>query len=242
MRTFYTACPLCSSKSFHPHLTAAATKHPLYDERLPKELTWVECEDCLHVFTESYWDAEGCEIIFSKSHANQKFFAGYEQQRYVASDIIEWSEAQPPGAWLDIGVGNGALALTAKEFGFLVEGMETRPIVGPLYGVEMVSKIESVYEVISMMDVLEHVPFPKDLLHQARHHLTSTGILILSMPNSDSPLWKSLGDGNPYWWEIEHHHNFSRSRLYALLRAFNFTPIKYRVSKRYRACMEVIAR
>ena len=47
---------------------------------------------------------------------------------------------------------------------------------------------------------------------------------------------------NPYWAEIEHCHNFSRSRLYALLREMGFEPVRYGISERYRACMEVIAR
>jgi hypothetical protein len=41
---------------------------------------------------------------------------------------------------------------------------------------------------------------------------------------------------------IEHYHNFSRSRLYALLRETGFEPVRYGISERYRACMEVIAR
>jgi hypothetical protein len=31
---------------------------------------------------------------------------------------------------------------------------------------------------------------------------------------------------NPYWAEIEHCHNFSRSRLYALLREMGFEPVR----------------
>ena len=47
---------------------------------------------------------------------------------------------------------------------------------------------------------------------------------------------------NPYWGELEHYHNFSRARLYALLKECGFEPIHYTISERYRVCMEVIAR
>jgi hypothetical protein len=59
----------------------------------------------------------------------------------------------------------------------------------------------------------------------------------------ESMVWRAMdaSDANPYWGEIEHYHNFSRSRLYALLEEQGFTPLQYAVSERYRGCMEVIA-
>ena len=63
------------------------------------------------------------------------------------------------------------------------------------------------------------------------------------MPNSESILWEAMNkqNANPYWGEIEHYHNFSRSRLYALLKEYGFLPRRYGVSERYRVCMEVVA-
>ncbi|MGB8899283.1 MAG: hypothetical protein WCC90_08670 [Methylocella sp.] len=46
---------------------------------------------------------------------------------------------------------------------------------------------------------------------------------------------------NPYWGEIEHYHNFSRKRPYALLEEHGFRPVEYHVTERYRVCVEVIA-
>jgi hypothetical protein len=58
-----------------------------------------------------------------------------------------------------------------------------------------------------------------------------------------SIVWRimdSTGE-NTYWDEIEHYHNFTRERLYALLDATGFRPVFYNVNERYRACMDVIA-
>jgi predicted SAM-dependent methyltransferase len=77
-----------------------------------------------------------------------------------------------------------------------------------------------------------------------RHRLLKPGgVLLVSMPNSESAVWLALDQQNlnPYWAEIEHRHNFSRRRLYALLEEGGFAPRAYAVSDRYRACMEVIA-
>ena len=94
-----------------------------------------------------------------------------------------------------------------------------------------------------MADVLEHMPFPRAALTHIRKLLVPEGMLFLSMPNSESFVWQTLdrAGNNPYWGEIEHFHNFGRSRLYSLLNEFGFTPVRYGVSERYRACMEVIA-
>jgi protein O-GlcNAc transferase len=95
-----------------------------------------------------------------------------------------------------------------------------------------------------MADVLEHMPYPKDGLVAAYRLLADHGILFISMPNMESMVWRFLDDTkqNPYWGEIEHYHNFSRTRLYQLLRDNGFEPVKYGVSERYRACMEVLAK
>ena len=47
---------------------------------------------------------------------------------------------------------------------------------------------------------------------------------MVSMPNSDTVIWRALDwqDMNPYWFEIEHYHNFNRARLYDLLEEGGF--------------------
>jgi predicted SAM-dependent methyltransferase len=94
-----------------------------------------------------------------------------------------------------------------------------------------------------MADVLEHMPFPRPALAHAHEIMNDGGLLFVSMPNSDSFLWRSLdaAERNPYWAEIEHYHNFGRRRLYRLLEQHGFVPRRYGVSYRYVACMEVIA-
>lgn len=95
-----------------------------------------------------------------------------------------------------------------------------------------------------MADVLEHVPFPKDCLAAVHKLLNKDGITLISMPNSDSILWQAMNkmNANPYWAEIEHFHNFGKDRLYRLLKECGFEPLRYGISERYRACMEIVAR
>src|SRR5260370_30356631 len=91
------------------------------------------------------------------------------------------------------------------------------------------------FDVISLADVLEHMPFPKAALAHAHNLLADDGVVFLSMPNLDSFVWKTLDEQhrNPYWGELEHLHNFGRDRLYALLRECGFEPCHYGISERY---------
>ena len=95
---------------------------------------------------------------------------------------------------------------------------------------------------ISLADVLEHVPFPKDFLRHAHELLADDGVLFVSMPNADALVWKTLerAGTNPYFGELEHLHNFGRKRLTALLEECGFSVVSYGISERYLMCMELI--
>lgn len=45
------------------------------------------------------------------------------------------------------------------------------------------------FAVISMADVIEHVSYPTPFLEHTRKLLTRDGVLFVSMPNADAPLW-----------------------------------------------------
>jgi 2-polyprenyl-3-methyl-5-hydroxy-6-metoxy-1,4-benzoquinol methylase len=194
-------------------------------------------------------------VLFERSLEHQRVGYDFERQRMVAARMIARvsNYIRQSGAWLDVGFGNGSLLMTAQEFGFDPVGLDLRSNeVNTLkkLGIEAHCidladfKPARLFSVISMMDVLEHMPNPKRGLHQARRLLASDGILFLSMPSFKCPAWCILDaqEANPYWGELEHFHNFSRARLFALLREVGFAPVSYGVSERYRVCMEVIAR
>jgi 2-polyprenyl-3-methyl-5-hydroxy-6-metoxy-1,4-benzoquinol methylase len=156
------------------------------------------------------------------------------------------------GSWLDVGYGNGSLLFTAQEYGFKPIGIDLRiDSVNALKSIGIDSYCEDLsnlslpekLSVISMMDVLEHIPYPKKSLLAANNLLKENGVLLVSMPNTENLLWKLLNDQNqnPYWGEMEHFHNFSRTRLYALLNEHGFEPVRYGISERYRVCMEVVS-
>lgn len=255
-RVLYQGCPLCGDTQRTEIAVGDCSGHALYKPSLPRHQRWLRCGACAHEYVDGYFGPDALTVLFSDTHANQLPGHDIENARYTWARIVEYVSALRPalgGRWLDVGFGNGGLLTTAEEFGYEVVGLDLRRESVRLmqalgYAAHDVSledyRADRPFDVLSMADVLEHMPFPKRGLQRARELLSPEGLLLVSMPNSDSFLWKILSKNgvNPYWGEIEHYHNFGRARLYALLEEHGFTPIRYGVSLRYRACMEVVAR
>ncbi len=249
----YKVCPLCDSPKIAPYVTANCLGHHCYDTRLQATINWSKCADCAHVFTEGFYTEEACKIVFEKTAEVQQGGKQLEESRSIAAKMID--RVLPfvaEGLWLDVGFGNGSLLLTAKEYGFDPIGIDLRAEnVDELnkLGIEAHCKditklaLKRKCAVISMADVLEHMPYPRMALSAAHKLLKKGGVLFVTTQNSESPMWDILNaqHSNPYWGEMEHYHNFSRSRLYALLREFGFSPKSYSVSERYRIGMEITA-
>lgn len=253
-RVPYVSCPLCEARDISLLLSADCSRHPLYQPVLPPLMIWKKCAACAHVFTDGSFTKAAAEVVFSKVNEHQRVGHDLERQRYVSARMVE--KVLPfvaRGHWLDIGFGNASLLFTAEEYGFVPVGVDLRGSnVRALQELGIEAHCQDMntldhgerYGVISMADVLEHVAWPKQCLRSVHRLLAPGGCLFASMPNSESRVWRALDQSgtNPYWGELEHYHNFSRTRLYALLAECGFEPVRYGISERYRACMEVIAR
>jgi protein O-GlcNAc transferase len=261
LRVPFDACPLCGGEDAEEIGVASCATHPLYRPELPPTLRWIRCDGCGHVFVDGYFSEHALSLVFGNAHPSQLPGPDTLHGRAAAAKIVEdVSNARSGGGgagwggrWLEVGFGNGALLTTAAEFGYQVVGLDLRS--------ESVQRMRALgfdarradlmtcderagFDVISMADVLEHMPFPKVALTHARQLLRPGGALFVSMPNMDSFAWQELErqQRNPYWGELEHFHNFGRARLHALLRETGFEPCRYGISQRYIACMEIVAR
>jgi SAM-dependent methyltransferase len=252
----FDSCPLCDRDDATEVAIADCSRHPMYKPSLPATMRWLRCDACGHMFVDGYFDDAALGDLFSDAQPMQT--PGHEmgRARVVWAKVVEdvaRLRAGIDGRWLDVGFGSGALLTTAAEFGFEVTGLDLRArnvedMIRFGYQAHRTKledfRPEQPFDVVSMADVLEHMPFPRGALARAHEILSDDGLLFVSMPNVDSFIWKMLDRSgeNPYWGEIEHLHNFGRTRLYALLREHGFEPCRYGVSERYVACMEVVAR
>jgi SAM-dependent methyltransferase len=260
-RTPYSLCPICGTTEFRVAASGDCSRHPLWRAPLPKLLNWLQCKGCGHVFTNSFYTEAGLEILFRGANDSQLEGGNLDQQRATWAPVVEkvlgalsmrdeWIGGRL--SWLDIGCGNGGLVFTASEFGFEATGIDLREEavkrISALGYTAMRGTILNVttdkpLHVISMADVLEHMPYPVGALQTAHRLLADRGALFISCPNSECVSWRQMDAtfSNPYWAEIEHYHNFSRKLMTWLLLQCGFVPTGYSVSLRYKACMEIIA-
>jgi len=93
---------------------------------------------------------------------------------------------------LDIGCGYGLFLRDMKKFGFdNIQGVELDPKVAAkaksISGCDILTSIPNKrYHGISLIDVIEHVEDPVELLSVARDHQSTGDTLFLSTPNIDS--------------------------------------------------------
>ena len=252
-RILYEGCPLCESKNFIKSTVGDCSHHHLYHSNIPPKMQWMSCEDCKHEFIDGYLTDEAAELVFTKTPDYLKVGNEIEKNRYVASEIIEKVlPYKSKGVWLDVGFGNGSLLFTAHEYGFEPVAVDLRKenvSIMQQFGIQgycgLVQniKFEKPISVISMMDVVEHIPYPKEVLISMYSKMEKDGCLLISMPNAGSLFWEimTIKNVNPYFNSIEHCHNFTKTRLELLLNECGFSVKRYGISKRYRFCMEIVA-
>lgn len=262
LRRRFDACPLCDSRASETAGEHDCRRHALWHEPLPATLAWRRCLSCGHVYTDGYYTERGLREVFARAHDSQLAGGDFDTQRFVWSRVVEQVLKHLPAgerlfhggcSWLDVGCGAGGLVFTAAEYGFDAMGLDARQSAAERLsalgyraqrGDLMDAPLKRGWSVISMADVLEHMPDPRAALRRVRELLADDGALFLSCPNADCAAWRGMDASatNPYWQEIEHVHNFSRARLMSLLRECGFEPVAYGVSQRYKACMEIVAR
>ena len=258
----FESCPLCSSNGSFIG-AAECIHHQLWHEPLPRSLEWMKCNACEHIYTRYSWSKEGLSEVFKNAHQNQLAGGDPDTNRTIWAPVVERainvlggfkkiSSLKASPTWLDIGCGSGGLIMTAADFGFDSIGLDARPeainrILSLGFNARQVDFMDypddTSVDVISMMDVLEHIPHPTSAIEKARLIIRDRGLLIISLPDLTSSSWRIMDATrtNPYWMEIEHYHNFSRKRLTSLLEACGFSIAGLSVPYRYKAQMELYA-
>lgn len=252
-RINYEFCPLCYGENTTSLGASNIERHPLYKPQLPPTMPWCLCKDCRHVFTEGFFNEQAYALLYPKTPATELAGFDAERQRQANAKIVHRiSQLTPQGIWLDVGFGNGSLLFTASEFGYHSVGLDIRADnVSAMreFGVEAHELCIEQYKpnrpctVVSMVNVLQHLPFPGSAIEHASQLLAPNGVLYLVMPNMDTALWRLMDkqQKNPFWTDLETYHHFTRQRLYDLLAQHGLAPVEYSVSERYRSSMEVLA-
>lgn len=260
----YQTCPLCDGASVTLWFASCAT-NALWHEPLPRTIEWMRCPSCGHVHSRRYWTEAGRAEVLRNAKANPlpESSAGQDARRAAWAAVVERAvgllggyrsimtrETRP--LWVDVGCGDGALIMTAADHGFAAVGLDTRAdVVAPIQGLGFTAlqreflqlRFEVVPEVLSLMDLLEQIPYPRTALRKAAEILQPGGVLVISTADLASSAWKTADreGANPYWMDLERYHNFNRERMVALLQDSGFEIVDFALPARARAQMEFYA-
>jgi protein O-GlcNAc transferase len=262
LQASYLACPVCDGASVTLGFANCAL-HGLWHEPLPPTIEWMRCPTCGHVHNRCYWTPAGLAEVLRKADRPAESSASLAAKRTawapVVASVVELlggyrtvmnREDRP--IWVDAGCGDGALVMTAVDYGFAAVGLDTRAdAVARIQALGFNAlqhdfttlKFELVLDVLSMMEVLEHIPYPREALRKAAQVLRPGGVMVISMPDLTSSSWKLMDAEkvNPYWLDLETYHHFRRDRIIALLKECDFEVVDFAMPNRYPAQMELYA-
>jgi protein O-GlcNAc transferase len=264
LQTEYTGCPLCAGASVALGF-ANCVKHPLWHEPLPPTIAWMRCSACGHVHNQSYWTDKGLTELRRNEppdalvQSSVKFAA----RRAAWAPVVDRTvgllggyravlnrETRP--IWVDVGCGDGTLIMTASDSGIAAIGLETRAAAAVrIQGLGFNTmqhgfvplRFDVSADVLSMMDVLEQIPYPREALRKAAQVLRPGGVLVVSTADMAASSWRVMETEkvNPYWTDPERLHNFSREPLMALLRDSGFEIADFAIADRAWAQLEIYA-
>jgi SAM-dependent methyltransferase len=226
------SCPLCSALVTSVYLCRNRRHENIGCEAFGASRTDLALSDILL--------CEECNFGFAERGAIEKdlaaIYENIDESVYESEDRGRWVTAarhlrivhryaRPPGSLLDVGCASGRFLRLALDAGWQVSGVEPsksfiRRAVSLLAGCGelMQSTFEDAkfntppFDVITMWDVLEHVPDPKAFLARARSLLTPRGRLFVKVPNLKSTAARVLRSRWPLLLP-EHLNYFTRNSL-----------------------------
>lgn len=244
------ACPVCGGREQAPMMVVNLLAFPNYHPSIHPVRRWVKCRGCGHGFANPRPGAGALRDAYRDPPPPHLTAWTYDRLT-VWSDIVHelWTRC-PGGDLLDVGVGTGALAGVAQDFGYRACGLDIHPayaesvrrlgvefLLGDVAGFDFGPRR---FDVITLGDVIEHTADPRAVLGRVVQLLKPNGLVWLSTPNHEGVWTRSLRERDAMWLEGEHLQFFCLRSLARLARDLGLTMIDYRLSKRFVGCAEVM--
>lgn len=227
-QTFSMKCPACLGDS-----QARALERHL-DPIEGKEYRLFLCNCCGAVFSEPRIPVS--VEWYKRAHTTEACAqeGDWRYQSFLDEDL-------PRGRLLDIGCGAGQFLALAQASGFETAGLDFNPDyvsrakgagiknVQAMDYAEFFRNYASGYDIVTLFDVLEHMPEPADFLGRIKRALRPEGYLAITVPNGDRPL---LLKGNREGFDFPPYHftRWTPSSLKFVLGRLGFKIIRVKVS------------
>lgn len=228
------ACPLCSASPATTFLGRA------FDA--PQENATVSICACPACDFAWQWPlartAQQSEAVFHTEYQTERKESYFDKERRseiaaLQLDFLDELEV-PVRTLLDIGCGDGTLAIAAAQRGWATVALDPAmpehaasppPSAAPapklIRGtLEQLGEGEQ-FMCVSLWDVVEHLPDPEPTLAQAWERVAPNGWLVLETGNYQST--ERLLSGSQWWaWQLDHRWYFAPSTLARLLEPLGF--------------------
>lgn len=170
------------------------------------------------------------------NHLSNVEGAKKERNHYLGMIAASHSIPEHPHH-LDIGCGLGFMLACSKEAGWNPEGVELSPFAAKFatesVGVPVRSGLlqdlaypSQSFDVITLMDVIEHIPSPLPFLNECRRILHPRGVMLMVTPNFGG-VGMRIRKGNAYgMWPDEHVVYLSPGGARVLLKRAGFSRVQ----------------
>lgn len=234
------------------NLCGSAARKPFCPEN---SLGLVQCQQCGLVYVSPRPDAKELYALYGETyfHNNESGVVGYSDYIRDEGNIRRTSNRRlkllerfiQPGRLLDVGCAVGFFIDEARKRGWQVEGLDVSSFAvdyardhfdlaarhGALTDLDYPP---GAYDMVTMWDVIEHVPDPKSYVDQAAALLRPGGIFALATPDVDSLPARLTGKRwVGYKLSEEHIYYFSIKTLSQMLEAAGFEIVDVRHVGKY---------
>jgi 2-polyprenyl-3-methyl-5-hydroxy-6-metoxy-1,4-benzoquinol methylase len=215
-------CCICCSDNYKKMYTVSRTEGAF---------DIVKCE-CGHIYQNPRYD----DTAIKKSYNRKRdFYRSLPRESNTKSfDFVNAMRLKRIGVslgrLLDIGCAFGNFLCVAKKQGFDTYGIEIdkntinvakkcgKIFAGTLENAKYNSKF---FDVVTMFDVIEHVPQPSDTLKEVKRIMKKGGMLVIQTPASDS-LYRKIKGENWDYYGLQHLNYFSKKDMKIMLEKNGF--------------------
>ena len=243
---FLTRCPACSSPGILPYKKGTIPYTGLSEEQIKitdsqygKTWDMSFCRVCGHIFANPCPKPEFIFHLYSRVE-DPLYSEEAEGRAKNFIRILRYLAKVMPrkGRLFDVGAATGILLDEARRRDWDVAGIEPstwavrtaqdRYGLSILQGYFEAAEIgKKTYDVVTMVDIIEHTPLPYKALAKARDILKPSGVLCIVTPDIHSPAARLAGER---WWHYRPGHLafFSRRSLDTILKRAGFKIFKNR--------------
>jgi 2-polyprenyl-3-methyl-5-hydroxy-6-metoxy-1,4-benzoquinol methylase len=234
-------CPICEG-------VASGSGREAYDDRFgyPGRFPVYQCEACNHQFLKADFDGEQIKALYTKYYPRAEVNVDTIGPIPALHGFKDWLQGcelslhQVPRnvKVLDIGCGFGQTLLYHRERGCEAHGIEAdehAQKAAAKFGLDIKLGIfsaglypENYFDYVTMDQVIEHVPQPRETLAQISQVLKLGGRFVFSTPNGASLSAKLLGDKWLHWHAPYHVQFFSKASIRKLVDSSDFKIISIR--------------